>query len=99
MQGKQAEAIALAQRLKASRAEAADLWVKKAEALSFIEDDVGVVALLEEAKQAGELDQLDEFVWHWGTVAKYRTGISAPRCLLRVSWFGCARPYLQSSSQ
>jgi tetratricopeptide (TPR) repeat protein len=74
MQGKQQEAVALAQRLKASQAEAADLWVKKAEALSFIGDEDGVLSLLDEAKQAGELDQLSEFVWHWCAVAEYRKG-------------------------
>ncbi|MBN2116520.1 MAG: tetratricopeptide repeat protein [Anaerolineales bacterium] len=74
MQGKQEEAIGLAHRLETSQAEAADLWVKKAEALSFIGDEDGVLALLDDAKQAGELDQLSESVWHWCAAAEYRKG-------------------------
>lgn len=62
MQGKRESAFHMAKRLKDSKAEAADGWVKKAEALSFIGDDDGVLASLDEAKQANELDDLNEFV-------------------------------------
>lgn len=74
MQGRREEANDLASQLKASKAAAADYWIKKAEALSFIEDDDGVLELLEEARQAGELDHLREIVWHWCAVAQYRKG-------------------------
>jgi len=74
MQGKEEAALAFAKRLKDSNADATDRWVKKAEALSFIEDDEGVLALLDESKHAGEFDQLNESVWHWCAVAEYRKG-------------------------
>lgn len=100
MQGKQEAALALAKRLKESKAEAAEGWVKKAEALSFIGDDDGVLALLDEAKQAGELDQLNEAVWHWCAVAEYRKGnVSIARtywqkCLNLAPYFSHARENL-----
>lgn len=101
MQGKKEESIALAQRLKASKAAAADLWVKKAEALSFIGDDDGVLALLDEAKQAGELDQLNETVWHWCAVAEYRKGNESKarkywqKCLQLAPYFSQAKDNLE----
>ena len=101
MQGKQEEAIALAPGLKASKAEAADLWVKKTEALSFIGDDDGVLALLDEAKQADELDQLSESVWHWCAVAEYRKGNESKarkywqKCLQLAPYFSQAKDNLE----
>ena len=101
MQGKQEEATALAQRLKASKAEAADLWIKKTEALSFIGDDDGVLTLLDEAKQAGELDQLSESVWHWCAVAEYRKGNESrarkywQKCLQLAPYFSQAKDNLE----
>ncbi|RPJ52069.1 MAG: hypothetical protein EHJ95_04520, partial [Methanobacteriota archaeon] len=100
MQGNQEEVITLAHRLKASKAEAADLWVKKVEALSFIGDDDGVLALLDEAKQAGELDQLNETVWHWCAVAEYRKGNESKarkywqKCLQLAPFFPSAKDNL-----
>jgi len=74
MQGNKAEALAFAGRLKKSKAEAADGWTKRAEALSFICDDEAVLALPDQAKRAGEADQLHGVVWHWCAVAEYRRG-------------------------
>ena len=80
MQGKKEEAFAIAERLKNSRAEAAEPWVKKVEALSFIEDNEGVLALLDQAKRNGEASQLNGAVWHWCAASEYRRGnISAAR--------------------
>jgi tetratricopeptide (TPR) repeat protein len=74
MQGKTEDALALAARLKESTAEAADLWTKKIEALSFIADDEGVLSMLEQARKAKDQDQLNAYVWHWCAVAEYRRG-------------------------
>ena len=74
MQGNKAEAWAVAGRLKKSKAEAADGWTKRAEAFSFIADDEAVLALPDQAKRAGEADQLHGVVWHWCAVAEYRQG-------------------------
>ncbi len=101
MQGKQEAALALAKRLKESKAEAAERWVKKTEAFSFIGDDDGVLALMDEAKLLGELDQLNEFVWHRFAVAEYRKGnVSAARkywqkCLNLAPYFTHAKENLQ----
>jgi len=73
-QGKTAESLAFAARLKESTADASDLWVKKIEALSFIADDEGVLSVLEQAKKAKEQDRLNTYVWHWCAVAEYRRG-------------------------
>jgi tetratricopeptide (TPR) repeat protein len=77
MQGKKEEASALAKRLRDSNAPAADRWVKKAEALSFIGDDDGVRAIPSQAEAAKEADQLSEMIWHWCAVAEYRRGNTA----------------------
>ena len=88
MQGKKDEASLFAKRLKDSNAPAVDRWVKKAEALSFIGDDDGVLALLEQAKNAKETDQLNEIIWHWFAVAEYRKGNYAKA---RSYWQKCAK--------
>jgi len=74
MLGNENEALAFAKKLKESQANAADVWVKKAEALSFIGDDAGVLALLEQAKQSGETNSLTATVYHQCAVAAYRNG-------------------------
>ena len=73
-QGKTAESLAFATRLKESPANASDPWIKKIEALSFIADDEGVLSVLEQAKKAKEQDTLNAYVWHWCAVAEYRRG-------------------------
>jgi tetratricopeptide (TPR) repeat protein len=73
-QGKTEDALECAQQLKASTAQATDFWTKKIEAFSFIMDDEAVLFMLQQAKQAKELDELDAYVWHWCAVAEYRQG-------------------------
>jgi len=86
MQGKRYEANAFAQRLKQSQAAATDVWVKRAEALSFIGDDDGVLTLAEQAKLAMEQEELNGSFWHWCAVAEYRQGdISRARSYWRKS--------------
>jgi len=74
--GRPDEAHKLAQRLKSSQAFAADRWTKIAEALTFLEDDAGVLALYEPAKAAGELEppHVDALFYHLLAVAAYRLG-------------------------
>jgi len=88
MQGKKEEANAYALRLKETGTKATDRWVKKAEALCFIGDDEGVLALLEQAKRAIEQDELSATFWHWYAVAEYRNG-SATRA--RRYWQKCLK--------
>jgi tetratricopeptide (TPR) repeat protein len=74
MLGKTEDAQGFAKRLKESTANAASVWIKKIEALGIIVDDEGVLSMLEQAKQAGELDELNAQTWHWCAVAEYRQG-------------------------
>lgn len=94
MQGKKEESSMMAKQLKESDAPAVDGWVKKAEALSFIGDDDGILALLDQAKNAGETDQLNEMVWHWCAVAEYRKGKPSKS---RTYWQKCVKraPYFE----
>jgi tetratricopeptide (TPR) repeat protein len=94
MQGKKDEASNFAKQLKDSNAPAADRWVKKGEALSFIEDDDGVLALLEQAKNTKEVDQLNEMIWHWFAVGEYRKGNHSKA---RSYWQKCTKlaPYFE----
>lgn len=77
MQGKTGQARQVAARLHASRAPASQSWIKKIEALSFIGDDEGVLALLEEARRANALDELNGLFYHQCAVAAYRLGDAA----------------------
>ena len=88
MQGRRDEAITFAKRLKESNASAADRWLKKAEALSFIGDNEGVLALIQQAKNFKQQDALNGMVWHWSAIAEYRNG-NIPK----------ARKYWQKSVQ
>lgn len=74
--GRPEEAAQSARRLKSSQADAASRWTKIAEALTFLEDDEGVLALYERAKAAGELEppDADEIFYHLLAVAAYRQG-------------------------
>ncbi|HEX9595577.1 MAG TPA: tetratricopeptide repeat protein, partial [Anaerolineales bacterium] len=69
-------AEAMSQRLVASRAPATEHWTKKAEALSQIGDDEGVLVLYEQAGQAGELKPPDAgpLFLHFVAVALANTG-------------------------
>ncbi|MGE5374410.1 MAG: tetratricopeptide repeat protein, partial [Bacteroidota bacterium] len=101
MLGNKEEAGRYADRLKESTAKAADRWTKVTEALSFIGDDDGVLAVLEDIKRKKEQDQLDATVWHWFAVAEYRKGnISRARdhwkkCLKLASYFDLAGKNLE----
>ncbi|MEO5887284.1 MAG: tetratricopeptide repeat protein [Anaerolineales bacterium] len=74
IQGRQEEVILFAEKLKASYAEASEGWIKKAEALCFIGDDEGAIALLDEARQAKAQNELNEYFYHWMAVSAYRLG-------------------------
>ncbi len=74
MQGKEDDARLYAQRLIASEADAAEKWKKKAEALSFIGDDEGVLAVVKEAEDEKETGQLTPPLYHWAAVAAYNAG-------------------------
>ena len=98
MQGKKGEAWEFAKRLKESGADAAERWVKIGEALSFIEDDDGLLSLFDQAKNANELDQWNENLWHWCAAAEYRKGnISTAR----KYWQTCLKlaPYFSLGSK
>lgn len=70
------EAAAVAEQLKASQAPAADLWSKKAEALSFLGDDEGIFQLYQRAKAAGalKLPETNALFLHLVAVASWRLG-------------------------
>jgi tetratricopeptide (TPR) repeat protein len=74
--GRLAEARAAAERLKAVRSENPDVWPKKAEALSFLGDDQGVLAAWEGARLAGEdnLPSHGALLVHLAAVAACRLG-------------------------
>lgn len=98
MQGNKEEAGRYANLLKASTAKAADRWTKIIEALSFIGDDDGVLAVLEDVKRKKEQDQLHETVWHSFAIAEYRKGnISQAKSY----WKKCLKlaPYFDLASQ
>lgn len=56
LKGEFEAAIALSDRLKASSGQAWDSWAKKAEGLSYLRDDAGVLDLWEQAQAAGEAE-------------------------------------------
>ncbi len=56
LSGKPAEALEYANRLKHSKAPATDRWMKIAQALTFIEDDQGVLDLYQQARAAKQAD-------------------------------------------
>jgi tetratricopeptide (TPR) repeat protein len=71
LSGKPAEALGYANRLKHSKAPATDRWMKIAQALSFIEDDQGVLDLYQQAKAAKQADpeELGPDFFHFLAVA------------------------------
>jgi len=101
MQGKKDEAWEFSKRLKDSSADAAERWVKIGEALSFIGDDDGLLSLFNQAKNANELDQWNENLWHWCAAAEYQKGnISTARkywqaCLKLAPYFSLAGKNLE----
>ena len=76
LSGQPLEAEQYATRLKASEAEAVDRWTKIAEALTFLGEDDGVLALYQQAKGAGDLKSgnVDEIFYHLIAVSACRLG-------------------------
>ena len=76
LKGRPEEANQYAQRLKSSPADATDRWTKIAEALSFLEDDQGVLDVYPRAKASGELEPpyADELFFHLAAASAYFLG-------------------------
>ena len=74
--GRVDEARPFAERLKTVRSERVDIWVKKAEGLSYLGDDAGVLEVFAEAEAAGMLRKpfADPFLYHLAGVAAARLG-------------------------
>jgi len=68
------EARQWAERLKVSAAQAADVWLKKMEALTILGDDQGVLDVFHRAEQAGALQSpnADPTLYHLAAVAALR---------------------------
>jgi tetratricopeptide (TPR) repeat protein len=79
LSGRIEEAREWAGRLKALRLEAADLWVKKAEALTYLGDDKGVLEAFEGARPGGGRNSPaeDALLYHLAGVAAMRLGQEA----------------------
>ncbi len=76
MAGRMDEARPLAERLKAVQSDRVDVWLKKAEGLSYLGDDAGVDQVFEEAGAAGMLEKpfADPYLFHLAAVAAARRG-------------------------
>lgn len=74
--GRLDEARSVAERLKAAQSERVDVWLKKAEALSRLGDDAGVLQAFEQAEQAGMLAEpfADPYLIHLAAAAAARLG-------------------------
>jgi tetratricopeptide (TPR) repeat protein len=74
--GRADEAQPVAEQLKASAAPAWDVWTKKAEALTYIGDDEGVLQVFHQAEQADESARSQEnpLLPHLAAVAAMRLG-------------------------
>lgn len=75
--GRSGEAKPYAERLKASTGPAWDRWLKKAEGLSFVGDDEGVLDVFHQAEQAPDevtSGQASAFLAHLAAVAALRLG-------------------------
>jgi len=76
MSGRVDEAERLAERLRVAKSEAIDVELKKAEALSYVGDDEGVLAAFNEAERAGHLEPpfASPVLYHLAAVAAMRLG-------------------------
>ncbi len=76
LSGQTAEARTMADRLQTVTSQATDIWVKKAEALSCLGDDAGVLGVARAADQAGARGRPDQdaLLFHLGAVAAFRLG-------------------------
>ena len=79
MSGRVDEAKQWAERLKAIEPELVDISVKKAEALSYVGDDQGVLDAFSDAEQAGYLEPpfANPILYHMAAVAAMRLGREA----------------------
>ena len=76
LKGQVDEAKEWVERLKAVESEAVDVWLKKAEALSYMGDDQGVLEAFAGAERAGHLEPPlgDPMLYHLTAVAAMRLG-------------------------
>jgi tetratricopeptide (TPR) repeat protein len=76
LKGRMSEAKEWAEQLKAVELEAVDVWIKKAEALSYLGDDQGVLDAFEGARRAGCLEPPSgkPVLYHLAAVAAMRLG-------------------------
>jgi tetratricopeptide (TPR) repeat protein len=74
LSGRRDEAPPYVERLKKSKAKAADRWKKIGETLSFIGDDEGILALADLAEQGAHPVELDEFFYHFLAVSEWMLG-------------------------
>jgi tetratricopeptide (TPR) repeat protein len=75
LSGQVAEAETWAERLKAVQSEAADVWLKKAEALCYLGDDEGVLDAFGAARRSRPLKLPDDaLLYHLAAVAAMRLG-------------------------
>ena len=74
LSGREEEAAQMAQRLKESRAPAADLLMKKAEALAYLADYNGILKLYEQRKNLDEFAERTPYFLHLVAVAKNNLG-------------------------
>jgi tetratricopeptide (TPR) repeat protein len=65
LSGRRDEAPTYVERLKKSKAKAADRWKKIGETLSFIGDDKGMLSLRERVLKEGGLEEIDENFYHF----------------------------------
>ncbi|MFH2103921.1 MAG: tetratricopeptide repeat protein [Chloroflexota bacterium] len=65
LSGRRGEAPTYVERLKRSKAEAADRWKKIGETLSFIGDDEGMLSLRVRVLKEGGLEEIDENFYHF----------------------------------
>lgn len=105
--GKWDEARAYAERLKTVRSDRTDVWVKKAEAFSYLSGDAQVVQIFKEAEQAGMLKPplADPYLLHLAAAANAFLGNEAEairwwkRALQISPAFAPARENLQDLKQ
>ncbi len=76
LSGHTAEANEAAARLRSATSQRPDSWVKKAEALTYLGDDQGVLDALRGFEQAGETDEptATALLYHLAAVAAHRQG-------------------------
>jgi hypothetical protein len=76
LQGRVDEARRAAERLQAAQSDRDDIWIKKAEAFSYLGDDRAALAAFDGAQAAGALERLSncEMLYHLAAVAACRLG-------------------------